>query len=81
MSSIDYTVTSSDLIIAVKRTEKNDPSNSILYSNDPSYIDHFVNVFESSWKSSKDPERVIKSLEKRRLNYRLSKPSMILRSQ
>ena len=63
MSSIDYTVTSSDLIIAVKRTEKNDPSNSILYSNDPSYIDHFVNVFEELWKSSKDPERVIKSLE------------------
>ena len=63
MSSIDYTVTSSDLIIAVKRTEKNDPSDSILYSNDPSYIDHFVNVFEELWKSSKDPERVIKSLE------------------
>jgi two-component system, OmpR family, sensor histidine kinase VicK len=63
MSSIDYTVTSSDLIIAVKRTEKNDPSDSILYSNDPSYIDHFVSVFEELWKSSKDPERVIKSLE------------------
>ncbi len=63
MSSIDYTVTSSDLIIAVKRTEKNDPSDSILYSNDPSYIDHFANVFEELWKSSKDPERVIKSLE------------------
>ena len=63
MSSIDYTVTSSDLIIAVKRTEKNDPSDSILYSNDPSYIDHFINVFEELWKSSKDPERVIKSLE------------------
>jgi signal transduction histidine kinase len=63
MSSIDYTVTKSDLIIAVKRTEKNDPSNSILYSNDPSYLDHFANVFEELWKSSKDPERVIKSLE------------------
>ena len=63
MSSIDYTVTNSDLIIAVKRTEKNDPSDSILYSNDPSYLDHFVNVFEELWKSSKDPERVIKSLE------------------
>jgi two-component system, OmpR family, sensor histidine kinase VicK len=63
MSSIDYTVTNSDLIIAVKRTEKNDPSNSILYSNDPSYLDHFTNVFEELWKSSKDPERVIKSLE------------------
>lgn len=63
LSSIDYTVTSSDLIIAVKRTEKNDPSDSILYSNDPSYIDHFVNVFEELWKSSKDPDRVMKSLE------------------
>ncbi len=63
MSSIDYTVTNSDLIIAVKRTEKNDPSDSILYSNDPSYLDHFKNVFEELWKSSKDPERVIKSLE------------------
>ena len=63
MSSIDYTVTDSDLIIAVKRTEQNDPSDSILYSNDPSYLDHFVNVFEELWKSSKDPERVIKSLE------------------
>ncbi len=63
MSSIDYTVTNSDLIIAVKRTEKNDPSDSILYSNDPSYLDHFANVFEELWKSSKDPERVIKSLE------------------
>ena len=63
ISSIDYTVTNSDLIIAVKRTEKNDPSDSILYSNDPSYLDHFTNVFEEMWKSSKDPERVIKSLE------------------
>ena len=63
MSSIDYTVTDSDLIIAVKRTEQNNPSDSILYSNDPSYLDHFVNVFEELWKSSKDPERVIKSLE------------------
>jgi two-component system, OmpR family, sensor histidine kinase VicK len=63
ISSIDYTVTNSDLIIAVKRTERNDPSDSILYSNDPSYLDHFSNVFEELWKSSKDPERVIKSLE------------------
>ncbi len=63
MSSIDYTVTNSDLIIAVKRTERNDPSDSILYSNDPSYLDHFSNVFEELWKSSKDPERIIKSLE------------------
>ncbi|MDN5866900.1 MAG: hypothetical protein L0H55_05805, partial [Candidatus Nitrosocosmicus sp.] len=63
MSSIDYTVTNSDLIIAVKRTEKYDPSDSILYSNDPSYLDHFTNVFEELWKNSKDPERVIKSLE------------------
>ena len=63
ISSIDYTVTNSDLIIAVQRTEKNDPSDSILYSNDPSYLDHFTNVFEEMWKNSKDPERVIKSLE------------------
>ena len=63
MSSIDYTITNSDLIIAVKRTEKNAPSDSILYSNDPSYLDHFANVFEELWKSGKDPERVIKSLE------------------
>ena len=63
ISSIDYTVTNSDLIIAVKRTEKNAPSDSILYSNDPSYLDHFANVFEELWKSGKDPERVIKSLE------------------
>lgn len=63
MSSIDYTVTNSDLIIAVKRTEKNDPGDSVMYSNDPSYLDHFTNVFEELWKSSKDPERVIKSLE------------------
>lgn len=63
ISSIDYTVTNSDLIIAVKRTEKNAPSDSILYSNDPSYLDHFANVFEELWKSGKDPERAIKSLE------------------
>ena len=63
ISSIDYTVTDSDLIIAVKRTEKNDPSDSVLYSNDPSYLSHFTNVFEELWKNSNDPERVIKSLE------------------
>jgi two-component system sensor histidine kinase VicK len=63
ISSIDFTVTSSDLIIAVKRTEKSDPSDSVLYSNDPSYLSHFTNVFEELWKNSKDPERVIKSLE------------------
>ena len=34
-----------------------------MYSNDPSYLSHFTNVFEELWKNSKDPERVIKSLE------------------
>ena len=34
-----------------------------MYSNDPSYLNHFTNVFEELWKNSKDPERVIKSLE------------------
>lgn len=63
ISSIDFTVTNSDLIIAIKRTERNDPSDSVLYSNDPSYLSHFTNVFEELWKNSKDPERVIKSLE------------------
>jgi two-component system, OmpR family, sensor histidine kinase VicK len=61
--SINYIVTKSDLAVAIKRTGEDVSSDSILYSNDPSYLDHFSKVFSELWKNGKDPERIIKSLE------------------
>jgi two-component system, OmpR family, sensor histidine kinase VicK len=61
--SINYIVTKSDLAVAIKRTGEDVPSDSILYSNDPSYLDHFSKVFSELWKNGKDPQRIIKSLE------------------
>lgn len=61
--SINYIVTKSDLAVAIKRTGEDVPNDSILYSNDPSYLDHFSKVFSELWKNGKDPERIIKSLE------------------
>lgn len=61
--SINYMVTESDLAVAIRRTGKDAPSDSILYSNDPSYLDHFSKVFAELWKNGKDPDRILKSLE------------------
>jgi signal transduction histidine kinase len=61
--SINYIITKLDLAVAIKRTGEDAPSDSILYSNDPSYLDHFSKVFSELWKRGKDPERIIKSLE------------------
>ena len=61
--SINYGVTNLDLTIFIKGTRKNSTGDSILHSNDPSYIDHFSRVFDELWKNGKDPERVIRSLE------------------
>lgn len=61
--SINYIVTKSDLAVAIKRTGENVPTDSILYSNDPSYLDHFSKVFSELWKNGRDPERIIKSFE------------------
>lgn len=61
--SINYIVTDSDLVVAIKRTGKNAPGDSILYSNDPSYLEHFSKGFDEVWRNGKDPGRIIKSLE------------------
>lgn len=61
--SINYGVTNSDLAILIKGTGHSFKDDSILYSNDPSYIEHFSRVFDEMWKNGKDPERIIRSLE------------------
>ncbi|HYG00684.1 MAG TPA: HAMP domain-containing sensor histidine kinase [Candidatus Saccharimonadales bacterium] len=61
--SINYIVTDSDLAVAIKKTGKNAPGDSILYSNDPSYLEHFSKGFDEVWRNGKDPGRIIKSLE------------------
>ncbi len=61
--SINYIVTDLDLAVAIKRAGDNSPGESILYSNDPSYLEHFSKGFDEVWKNGKDPGRIIKSLE------------------
>lgn len=61
--SINYMITDCDLAVAIKRTGMDDPTDSILYSNDPSYLNYFSKVFTELWKNGKDPDRIIKSLE------------------
>lgn len=61
--SINYVVTNSDLSIFVKGTGHGHHNDSILHSNDPSYIVHFSRIFDEMWKNGKDPKRIIQTLE------------------
>ncbi len=60
---LSFNVTDNELLAAVERNENGGLAKSILYSNEPSYLKHFKNLFEELWRTSKDPQKIIKSIE------------------
>ena len=60
---LTFNVTDNGLLAVVERNENGGLAKSILYSNEPSYLKHFKNLFEELWKTSKDPQKIIKSIE------------------
>jgi two-component system, OmpR family, sensor histidine kinase VicK len=60
---LSFNVTDNELLAAIEKTENGGLAKSILYSNEPSYLKHFKNLFEELWKKSKDPQKIIKSIE------------------
>jgi two-component system, OmpR family, sensor histidine kinase VicK len=60
---LSFNVTDYELLVAVERNENGELAKSVLYSNEPSYLKHFKNLFEELWRTSKDPQKIIKSIE------------------
>ena len=60
---LSFNVTDDELLAAVERNENGGLAKSVLYSNEPSYLKHFKNLFEELWRTSKDPQKIIKSIE------------------
>ncbi|MDQ6723884.1 MAG: HAMP domain-containing histidine kinase, partial [Thermoproteota archaeon] len=60
---LNFTVSNLELLAAIEITENEYITKSMLYSNEPSYLNHFKNLFDGLWKTSKDPHYVIKSIK------------------
>ena len=59
----NFNVTNMELLAAIEINENKNLAKSMLYSNEPSYLKHFKNLFEELWKTSKNPHYIIKSIE------------------
>ena len=60
---LDFSVTDIEILAAIERSENENFAKNMLYSNEPSYLKHFKNLFEELWKTSKNPQKIIKSIE------------------
>jgi two-component sensor histidine kinase len=56
---IYFAVTNLDMMATIERMEYRNITESILYSNDPAYINHFKSVFERMWSDSKSAEEIV----------------------
>lgn len=63
ISPFNFNVTNMELLAAIEINENKNLAKSMLYSNEPSYLKHFKNLFEELWKTSKNPHYIIKSIE------------------
>lgn len=62
--SLYFAVTSNDIMATIERMEMEDLAESLLYSNDPHYIERFKLIFERLWNDSKPADEIINFLEK-----------------
>jgi nitrogen-specific signal transduction histidine kinase len=60
---IYFSVTDLNLLATIERMEKEDMTESILYSNDPQYINRFKKMFERFWSDSRPAEEVMGFIE------------------
>lgn len=62
-SPIDFIITDTDILVFMKRAKNSINIESLLYSNEQSYLYHFKGMFTHLWELSTDPYKSIKSIE------------------
>ncbi len=60
---INFGVTESHLAAVIEQMTDKNFVNSILYSNEPSYVNNFKSLFEKLWSNSREVTEIIKSIE------------------
>jgi nitrogen-specific signal transduction histidine kinase len=60
---IYFAVTNFDMMATIERMEYENITESILYSNDPAYVNHFKSVFERMWSDSKSAEEIVSLIQ------------------
>lgn len=62
--SIYFAVTNRAIMATIERMEMEELAESLLYSNDPHYVERFKLIFERLWNDSKPADEIINLLEK-----------------
>ncbi len=60
---INFGVTESHLAAAIEQTADENFVDSVLYSNEPAYVNNFKSLFDKLWKNSSEAADIIKSIE------------------
>jgi two-component system, OmpR family, sensor histidine kinase VicK len=60
---INFGVTESHLAAAIEQSTDKNFVDSVLYSNEPAYVNNFKSLFDKLWNNSKDATAIIKSIE------------------
>ena len=60
---INFGVTESHLAAALERTNDKNIVDSILYSNEPAYVNNFKSLFDKLWNNSREATEIMKSIE------------------
>lgn len=62
--SIYFAVTESDLLATIERLDNKEEIESLLYSNEPSYIARFKSMFERLWRDARPVKDIVSIIQK-----------------
>ncbi len=60
---INFGVTESHLAAAIEQTTDKNIVDSVLYSNEPAYVNNFKSLFDKLWNNSREATEIMKSIE------------------
>ncbi len=60
---INFGVTESHLTAAIEQMTDKNSVDSVLYSNEPAYVNNFKSLFDKLWNNSRESTEIIKSIE------------------
>ena len=63
MPPIDFAVSDKVMMATIEKMEGGEMAQSLLVSNEPAYINHFVSIFEELWKNGIDASDRIRDIE------------------
>src|SRR5215211_494843 len=63
MPPIDFAVSDKEMMATIEKMEGGQMAQSLLVSNEPAYINHFVSIFEELWKDGIDAADRIRDIE------------------